>query len=250
MQFVEAYFDESGSDDGSPVLCLAGYIFDKNSATSLDDKWMDILAKFKLPFFRMSSCAQGVWPFKDIPKEDRIEIEKRMIHLIKDHASFGVAVTVDPKEFYEVMPKSGHIGSAYTLCAHTCLAAVKSWADEIRFSGDISYFFESGHRSQSEANGIMNRLFSIPKLREAHRYGSHTFADKEKARLLQAADLLAWQWHSERKRKMIGARDSRKDFLALVEGSTPPLRAMHYGKKELRVIANVALSREYPTTYP
>src|SRR5438105_4019181 len=31
MQLAEAYFDESGSHDGSPVLCVAGYIFEKNA---------------------------------------------------------------------------------------------------------------------------------------------------------------------------------------------------------------------------
>jgi hypothetical protein len=58
----------------------------------------------------------------------------------------------------------------------------------------MAYFFESGHKSQSEANTIMNSLFRETKMRQAFRYSAHTFADKTRFHALQAADLLAWQW--------------------------------------------------------
>jgi hypothetical protein len=97
VQMVEAFFDESGSDANSEVLCVAGYIFDKDSCVELDTKWCEVLSKFKLPFFRMSACAHGTKPFDRLTIEERIEVEKEMIALIKQFATYGIAVTVQPK---------------------------------------------------------------------------------------------------------------------------------------------------------
>jgi Protein of unknown function (DUF3800) len=251
MQLVEAYFDESGSDATSEVLCLAGYVFQKDACVELDLRWRDVLAKYKLPFFRMSACAHGVKPFDALSMDQRIAVEKEMIGLIKDYAAFGMAVTVDPKQFDAIMPKIPEVGSAYSFCAHSCLVAVRWWADQNNYFGDIAYFFESGHRSASEANEIMNRIFNMRNLRESHRYASHTFADKRKVRPLQAADLLAWQWFTDQKRRMYGAkRPVRKDCYALVENSKPPHRVLHVNQQMLEWHQHRILSGLYPATFP
>ena len=57
VQLVEAYFDESGSHDGSPVLCVAGFIIEKEKCKRMDDDIAETLEKFHLPYFRMSACA-------------------------------------------------------------------------------------------------------------------------------------------------------------------------------------------------
>lgn len=43
MNFVEAYFDESGSHKGSPVLCVAGYLIESESAKLLSKEWAEVL---------------------------------------------------------------------------------------------------------------------------------------------------------------------------------------------------------------
>lgn len=90
MQLVEAYFDESGSDDGSEVLCVAGYIFEKDARVELDSRWQEVLKNYGLPFFRMSACAHGVEPFDALTLNQRIEVEKEMIALIKKYSAYGV----------------------------------------------------------------------------------------------------------------------------------------------------------------
>jgi Protein of unknown function (DUF3800) len=257
VEFVEAYFDESGTDDKSPMLCVAGYILEKTAAARMDADWLAVLNKFNLPYFRMSSCAHRTGPFKMLSEEDCIEVEKQMIAIIKASASFGVAVTVDTRAFARVMPERNfkEIGSPYSLCAHTCLTAVKSWATEKNFNGSISYMFEAGHKSQSEANGIMNRLFKNPQMRVAHRYSGHSFVDKALARPLQAADLLAWQWFLDRRRCTSLAAQSlsprpRLDLQELVRDEKPPHNMMHFDEAKLRVIADIGFRTSYPLTYP
>src|SRR5271166_6522584 len=110
---VEAYFDESGSHNGSPVLCVAGYIIEKGMCVILESEWGEMLAEFNLPFFRMSACAHGTKPFKELTKDQCIEVEKRAIAIIRQRIVAGIAVTVVPQRYDAIVPQSAESGSAY-----------------------------------------------------------------------------------------------------------------------------------------
>ena len=58
-----------------------------------------------------------------LTSDQRIEVEKEMIGLVKRFAIYGIAVTAEPKLFEEIMPNLPEIGSAYSFCAHACLVA-------------------------------------------------------------------------------------------------------------------------------
>jgi hypothetical protein len=253
MVEVKAYFDESGSHDGAPVLCLAGFTIERTKAEEMEERWRTLLDTFNLPFFHMVDCANGTPPFDVLTMPQRIEAEKEAIRIIRDTIAYGFAVTVDPREFQKIVPDSPEIGSAYSLCAHMCLTGVRSWANLSGFTGTISYIFEAGHKSQAEANGIMNRIFKSPKLRAEHRYAAHTFADKKALLPLQAADIIAWQWFTENKRKLIGKRPPRKDFEELMRkpmDSGASYHAVHLTERILHDVSHPVLQNEYPMTYP
>jgi hypothetical protein len=82
LMLIEAYFDESGSHHDSPVLSVAGYVFDKDRCLELDYKWKFVLDQFSLPYFRMSACAHGTRPFDNLSLPERVDVETRMIGLI------------------------------------------------------------------------------------------------------------------------------------------------------------------------
>jgi len=247
VQLVEAYFDESGSSDTSLVLCVAGYVIEKEACKSLDSDWEKVLDNSNLPFFRMSACAHGSRPFSSLLKEDRIDIEKEMIAIIKRSISCGLAVTVEPRQFADIMPNSKAIGSAYSFCAHACLTAVQWWANKNNYNGDIAYFFEAGHRSQTEANGIMNEIFTDKNLRAKHRYVAHSFVDKRKVRPVQAADLIAWQWYTDHVRRLKRNLRPRKDCYELMHDQN--YHVIHYNEALLRRVASIILRNEYPMTF-
>jgi len=253
VQLVEAYFDESGSHEGSPVLCVAGYTIEKDACVRLDAQWGLMLEEFKLPFFRMSACAHGTKPFDVLSKDERIDVATKAIELIRREISLGVAVTVEPTVYEKIIPALSEFGSAYSFCAHACLAGVKVWAKQSNYNGDIAYFFESGHKSQAEANGIMDNIFRIPELRRQHRYVAHSFVDKVKVRPVQAADLIAWHWHKDHKRRTENLRPvPRLDTAALfaeAPSGKPTYRALHWEEFMLDSMADNALRRRYPMTY-
>jgi hypothetical protein len=217
VAFLECYFDESGTDDGSPVLCVAGYLFDKEECKQLDLKLKEVLDRYRLPFFRMSACAHNQRPFKHLSRDECIEVEKAMIGLINQHAMLGVAIAVNEADYNTWFEGTNPAGDAYTFCCWQILAGIRTWIIRNKFQGEIAYFFESGHASQSQANAVMNRIFNNPSLRTAYCYVAHAFVNKQKVRPVQTADILAWQQATQVKRWLKNDHSMRKDFRALVE---------------------------------
>ena len=104
---------------------------------------------------------------------------------------FGTAITVNEQEYNGWFARK-KIGSAYTYCCWQTLASIRSWLERNNFVGEVSYFFEAGHKNAGEADGIMNLIFKQPELRLGYHYAAHAFVDKQERRPIQAADIFAW----------------------------------------------------------
>lgn len=227
MALMEAYFDESGTHEGSPFVCVAGYLFEKGNATALDIAWRRMLAEKGLPFFRMSDCAHRTGPFKNWSKEDTSNLEIRAIDLVKTYAAHGFAASVVVDDFH-LIPNLGLFDTAYSFACLQMFLGVQWWANANEFHGDVAYVFESGARHQSEANAFMKKVFTHPQMMIDFRYSSHTFKDKVSASQLQCADLLAWHWFTYNQRERAGQKEKRKDFLRLLGKR---IKANHYDKE-------------------
>lgn len=214
MAVMEAYFDESGTHEGSPFVCVAGYLFEKGNAADLDAKWQGMLKEKGLDFFRMSDCAHRTGPFKGWSESDTTNLEIRAIELVKVYATHGFAASVDLDDFH-LIPNLGLFDSAYSFSCLQMLLGVKQWADAHKFCGEIAYIFESGALHQSEANAFMNKVFKIPQMKTDFRYSTHDFKGKSKVKQLQCADLLAWHWFTHNRRMREG-KGKRKDFRSLL----------------------------------
>jgi len=208
---------------------MAGYIFEKDNCIRLDEKWKYMLETNGLPYFRMSLCAHGNGVFKNLTLEERISVQTRAIELIKEYMAYGFVISIDTR-FAHLIPTFGMYKNVYTFACWQALIGARRWMDKIRYSGNVAYFFESGHDSQTEANRIMQQIFTEPRLKKSYRYSSHTFADKVMVRPLQCADLLAWQWFTHQRRLSEG-KLARADFYSLVE---KPHDVFHYDEQKVK----------------
>jgi Protein of unknown function (DUF3800) len=215
VAFLECYFDESGSHDGSPILCVAGYVFEREHCKALDLGWKQILDQYQLPFFHMTDCAHNTRPFNHLSRDECIEAQKAAIRLINDHALLGVAVAVNERDYNSWFEGENPAGSPYAFCCWQILAGIRAWITRHNFQGEIGYFFEAGHDSQGEADALMKRIFKDPGLRAGYRYAAHSFVNKETVRPVQTADILAWHWATQMKRWIKNDHRTRADFRAL-----------------------------------
>lgn len=218
LALVEAHFDESYGGKDKGVLCLAGYLMTERMARRFSREWSSVLRQYDLPFFRMSACAHGNKPFDKLSLEDRIIVQTKMIELIKKRTIMGICVTVDLDEYKEFAKSAPVIPSPYTFLINVVIGGVIKWIEDNKFTGDIAYFFEAGHKSQSEAQRIMDAVFHDPALKSSLNYAAHAFVDKEKSPPTQSADLLAWQWFTDMRRKSEG-RERRQDCYSLMKHS-------------------------------
>lgn len=217
---LECAFDESGTHGGSPFVCVAGYVMEKDSARALEREWNGVLNWDQLPrplrHFHMADCAPdpGNAEFAGLTKQQRIQLVARMIGVIKRNTKLGVAVTVNVAEYEAFLKGHPFYPDPYVVAAHVALVGIFKF---IRINPQIirrmAYFFESGHKSQSDANALMQMVFRIPHLKET--YAGHAFIPKLGNPIVQAADLLAWQWAKDRKNTLEG-RPRRKDLQSLL----------------------------------
>lgn len=212
-----AYFDESGTDAKSGVLCVAGYIFLEEMVGPFEAEWTAMLEKYGLPFFHMVDCAHGTGVFRAITAEQRIEAQKEAIKLTRKYACKGIALSIDKAAF----PKIGIGGkkiwtTPYTFLCGQVLYGVRDWANETGFDGEIEYVFESGADGEVKAvDETVNALLGTAEVRKIFRYGRHVYAKKKEALPLQSADLLAWHWFTHNRRIREG-KNKRADFKNLI----------------------------------
>jgi Protein of unknown function (DUF3800) len=200
IMMVNAYFDESGTHANSPVVCVAGYLYEAEQALRLDDEWREILQQFGLTHFHAVDCAHRVGEFAAISKRDRDELSARLVGAIRRRMTIGIAVSLSDTDFGAVDVGNWHFDGAYPLCALWALAGVVAWADKRQYSGKISYFFEKGHRHQAKTQGAIDMLHERPSGDRYLRFHSATFVGKKDLRPLQSADMLAYEWGKELKR--------------------------------------------------
>lgn len=230
MALIEGYFDESGgSDTKSGVLCIAGYILTSDRAASLDAAWAEVLAEHQLPFFHMVDCAHGAAPFHNKDKDERSSIARKLIDLVKGHVTEGFAFITD-RETYKL--KSGKEQDAYSYAARMAVNVMKFFIDANRLTGDMACFFEAGHASQGRAYA------AIAEEMRSGLNASVTFHGKTQLRLLQAADLLAWQVLKYVNDARSQARPPRKDFLSLMEH---PHSFFHVGSRDGELTMGIEL---------
>lgn len=249
LNLVECYFDESESDS---VLCVAGYLFERDSCVAMSQKWQKVLDDHGLKFFHMVECAQRSKQFKKKTKDECIEIQTKLINLIKAHALQGYAVSFELRFAHLVPSAKAHgleIIIPYSLCCYFSLMSARHWAEKNNYSGRIAYFFESGHRHESESNRIMNAIFAENELRGFYRYISHTFGDKDQYLPLQTGDILAWQWRKYIKDRAKGKLNPRADLLSLTQALDHKIHLINkefltdFRSTILKANANLAITR-------
>ncbi len=210
---LKAYFDESISAD-KRTLTVAGFLLDKEHARRLSKKWGAILRDYGIDWFHMTDCANGASPYDALgrPKSDRLA--RRLIRAIRQHAEMHIAVSVDLPEFVDccrtASAQSGidvlhSFGGPYTWCTQWCMDVVGGWCKERAYNGPVTYIFEQGNSFQVEADRFMGFIPFNQEIKSKYRYYTHAFLPKKGPqgnRLLQASDILAWEWMRDRREQI------------------------------------------------
>jgi len=242
---LKAYFDESISGD-KKLLAIGGFLFDRTHARRLNRQWKLILKDYNLDFFHMCDCANGAPPYDAMERGRRDRLARRLINAIHSHAELQIAVSVNVEEFIASSRKASietgmdflnAFGGPYTWAAQACMESVAQWCKERAYNGPITYFFEQGNAFQTEADRFLNMIPFDKEVRTKYRYYTHVFVPKETEhgnRLVQAADILAWEWMRDRSEQIekISVRPRRLSLTFLLKHRLAAVR--HWRDTELQ----------------
>jgi hypothetical protein len=238
---LSAYLDESGTHGESPVMCVAGLLYDRKMLRLLDRQWKNALQKAGVGCFHMKEYChlQGEFQGKDRRSSD--ELFHKLIEYIKQYACGGVAVATIPEDqFTACVQESGYVWpwSQYTTCAHICMLTLRSIARRLDRSQKIDFNIESGHKKMNELNRFIREVW------HSHVPGTHAFRDKRDLRPLQTADVWAYEITKRGKEPY---RRMRKSLQILIENN-PNMRFLPLGPDRLRMVfayvTNLMLARQ------
>lgn len=202
--FVEACVNAVGTQGDSPILSVAGYLFDSEQAKIFSKEWREALqsAGIRGPF-RMYDCVYQHGEFATLTRTQCDQLIGELVGIIKACAMRGVAVAGAAQSMQGAVTDAVNadpvlksvIGTPYTFCVAYCMAAIDQWVKQhCPAETTVFYFFERGHVNQRETLDFLHWVNQASAFAQQRRYrGSHR-EWKEDARPLEAAELLAWEW--------------------------------------------------------
>ena len=219
---LAAYFDESGTHEGSQAVAVAGYIAHADQWAVFDRQWKEALADFKRPYFHMTDYAGNRQGYRWGTK--RPHRFNRLMSIINRNVEIGIGVVLDVDAWnhhVQTKEEKRYFGtSKYDFCATVVLGLVALWCDDKGIHEGIAYTYEQGANGWREFHETYKKEYANAHNRQYYRLlGDVSFRDKKRFTPLQAADIVAFQMHKERPRQRgIDLSPSRADEVVRLVG--------------------------------
>lgn len=226
---LSAYLDASTRTSG--IFCVAGLAFGRDSAKKADRAWRTL---FGGRICHMADLHAQRGDFAGCPPTETTRLHRAAIAIVNRYASYKMAVSCNLHEAERILPTSADPGlevflnsarKAYPACCHIAMTSLSIMIDKASRPKPerVAYFFESGDNYASYAGTYMAGIPEV--IRDKQHYHSHTFVSKGQARLLEAADILAWEWAKHIDRIQQDNKPARPSLEALA--GSPIGRADH-----------------------
>ncbi|UYO48530.1 DUF3800 domain-containing protein [Rhodopseudomonas palustris] len=205
-----AYYDESGTHDGSPITVLGGLVGQAEHWAEFEREWKKILAKYNLPYIRAKQLFHKQGPYKKWRRKQIDYLNADLMYVIQEHTKhFQVTKTVLTNEDYYrsyradgPISKKERLDTRYGLCLRACLHFLPrlhhiAGADDV-----LNLILESGHRNAGDALRIFNDIKSTGQFEWSKSIGSLSFGTKADFPALQAADMISYWFYKTEMEKI------------------------------------------------
>jgi len=187
------------ADVGPPVMVVSGFLTSAKRWCGFEKKWSKMLARFEIPYFRMTDFAQCTGPFKGWRERepDRRALIQSATAIISEFAwaSFGAGLLTEDWKLCNqqyMMEEEGFF--PYPLCGWTCIDHVRLWCNGQNRARkpypfkDVVFFFERGDPHQ----GHLERLAYEDRGKIVHFEDKIPKDGAPPIGAFQAADFAAW----------------------------------------------------------
>jgi len=235
MAMFAAYFDESGTHEGSPAVAVAGFISTVEQWQCFEKEWQDILNEAGIEFFHMADHQNRHGPYRDWDDLKHRRILERFIITARLRCRVPIGASV-PREDYRKAFGISPPFSPYTFCALQCLAQVGRWAHDYNHQNPIAYVLESGAGYNKELGLISAAISGNERRKHRYRFDSLSLGDKRELKPLQASDIIAYELYKEMVNRVIPGKQRRRlrrSAIELLKGK-PRDYTGHYTEIELK----------------
>src|SRR4029077_4277530 len=136
-----AYYDESGTHDGSPVTALAGLFGDIYASAHFEAEWKKVLKKHRITHVRAKHLSHRQGQHKGWSHKQINTLWNDLLYVFQEHDQVSITKTVLKTEDYKRSyvgdgpRKKERLDSKYALCLRTCLHFHPVWHHD-RYKGD------------------------------------------------------------------------------------------------------------------
>lgn len=196
MALLKVYCDDSGTDQKSRVVVVAGYLSTVAQWDIFSKEWSKALKEFGLTHLRRADLENFQGQFKKWTPTRRTELVQRLQRIIKRRTKFPLANVVIKDDFERVIPDDlkQKMGGVYGFLAYLCLVGVGQWCRKSsrQHTQPIHWVFEAGTEGSHQVGQMLQATYANESLRQQSRLGGWSFQDKDTIPL-QSADLLAYE---------------------------------------------------------
>jgi len=145
---IEAYIDESGTHDESPIVSVACYAGTPEQWASFIKDWCSVLKKSGLPYFHAKDSACD-------------PLRPHLVELIQKIGLRGMVCVLE-KSIYENYANDQlrtHLGDACSACTFWCVIGVCNWAIK-NHKGNVGFFIEAGQSNDDYIENVLKKYMA------------------------------------------------------------------------------------------
>jgi hypothetical protein len=196
-QAHNAFFDESGTHDGSDIITVGGLISSYDGWSRWEIEHQRILKAFGINVFHFSKFMARKGEFNnDWSDEKRNEFMERLCTTVSDNIVVGLATSVFREDYERYVPDwlRRQVRHPYYFGLFTCfwqIVTMPQVTKRVTLPKPVEFLFDRKRHYEGFASSIFYSIKDqFEKLEWSHPIGDMGFGAKDKDIPLQAADLL------------------------------------------------------------
>jgi hypothetical protein len=226
---IYGYFDDSGTDAGSPVAVMAGYVAHVSDWNKFENNTKRLFQRESIPFFRAKFFDHRQKQFKDWSLPRQLLFATEWCGYAKRHLMRGISSATIKADLADVKAKHRRFPalSPQANCMQVALDALFSDTEiraEIEKFGLSLIIEKSSDKVDGGIKTAIEQVVGVNDLED--KLNPVTFADKKKVRGLQFADYLAYYSHRFGLTAMNESQGGRSEFLNLAQDSVKTIMKM------------------------
>ncbi len=239
---LRAYFDDSGTHEGSRVVAMGGFVAREGQWEQYDREWRELLTKHGISYLRMADLESSHGNFEGWGEEKKKPLIRDVIGQVRKWAKYAVSGLVVAQDYEQAVPEwarqSAAFGDAYNFCFQMCVGQSMQYVEHLNppmpERDQIAFVFEqeSKHEGVTRANYTLIKEFRDPK----DRMGAFGFGTKQRFLPLQIADFFAYESYKHLE-NLVGesGRKIRYPLRVLAEYGID-IEAHYFGREKLEAL--------------